>query len=90
MNTKELVATIAAETGQPQTQVAVAVKTLCRTIGAAVRRGDDVEIHGFGSFKRAVRAPRTGRNPRTGESYTSASRKVVKFKAAKALSDAVA
>ena len=49
--------------------------------------GDEIRIHGFGTFKTAERAARTGRNPRTGEAVKVAARRVVKFSASSTLSE---
>ncbi|HZB96987.1 MAG TPA: HU family DNA-binding protein [Candidatus Sulfotelmatobacter sp.] len=49
------------------------------TIADALTSGDEVRIHGFGSFKTLQRAPRTGRNPRTGASVEVPARRVVRF-----------
>ena len=48
-------------------------------ITEALRRGDEVHIHGFGTFKLQQRAARMGRNPRTGEAVRVAARKVIRF-----------
>ena len=48
--------------------------------------GDEVRIHGFGTFKTAQRAARTGRNPRTGESVQVPARRVVRFSPSTTLS----
>ncbi len=49
--------------------------------------GDEIRIHGFGTFKTAERAARTGRNPRTGEAVKVAARRVVKFSPSSTLSE---
>lgn len=49
------------------------------TMSGALTSGDDVRIHGFGSFTLKERAARTGRNPRTGESVKVPARRVVRF-----------
>ncbi len=46
---------------------AIAVKILLEALGSALANGDRVEIRGFGSFGLNYRPPRSGRNPRTGE-----------------------
>ncbi len=47
---------------------------------STIRRGEDIEIRGFGCFRIRKQGPRPGRNPRTGEEATIPSRYVVKFK----------
>ncbi len=59
------------------------------TIAGALEAGDEVRIHGFGSFKTAQRAERMGRNPRTGESVKVPARRVVRFAASTTLSGAL-
>ena len=59
------------------------------TISSALENGDEVRIHGFGSFKTAQRAARMGRNPRTGEAVKVPARRVVRFAASTTLSGAL-
>lgn len=59
------------------------------TITATLKKGDSVEITGFGSFKVAKRAARQGRNPKTGETMQIKASKAVKFKAGALLKAAV-
>lgn len=49
------------------------------SIARGLTEGDEVRIHGFGSFKTSQRAARVGRNPRTGESVNVPARRVVRF-----------
>lgn len=55
----------------------------------AFQAGKEVTLPGIGKFKVAVRAPRTGRNPQTGEAIAIAAKNVVKFSVSKPLSDAL-
>jgi nucleoid DNA-binding protein len=59
------------------------------TIATALEKGDEVRVHGFGSFKTAQRAARMGRNPRTGEAVSVPARRVVRFAASTTLSGAL-
>ena len=59
------------------------------TIAGALQKGDEVRVHGFGAFKTAQRAARTGRNPRTGEEVRVPARRVVRFTASSTLSDSL-
>ena len=59
------------------------------TITNALKKGDEVGITGFGTFKVAKRAARAGVNPKTGAKIQIAAAKVPKFKAGKLLKDAV-
>ena len=58
-------------------------------IHATLVEGKDVKMSGFGNFNIRRKAPRPGRNPRTGESLTIPASKNPKFKAGKGLKDAV-
>ena len=55
----------------------------------AMQAGESVAIAGFGTFSVGDRAARTGRNPQTGETINIPAAKIPKFKAGKALKDAV-
>jgi nucleoid DNA-binding protein len=55
------------------------VKWFFDSITGAITGGDDVRIHGFGSFRTAQRGARAARNPRTGETVQVAARRVVRF-----------
>jgi nucleoid DNA-binding protein len=62
------------------------VKWFFETLSTTLTSGDEVRIHGFGTFKTAQRAARTGRNPRTGESVQVPARRVVRFSPSTTLS----
>lgn len=66
-----------------------AVDTMVNAIVSSLKRGEEVSIAGLGIFSVKQRAARTARNPRTGASIQIAAMKVPKFRAAKALKDAV-
>ena len=59
------------------------------TIAGSLQAGDEVRIHGFGSFRTAQRAARMGRNPRTGEAVKVPARRVVRFAPSTTLSGAL-
>ena len=65
------------------------VKWFFDTIVGAITSGDDVRIHGFGTFKTSARSARAARNPRTGESVQVAARRVVRFTPAGPLTTAL-
>ena len=75
--------------GLEQQDVEMAVKGVVERIARSLARGQRVEIRGFGSFSLAHRDPRVGRNPRTGESVALNAKYVPRFRAGKALRDAV-
>ncbi len=66
-----------------------AVKVLQDTMVAALVQGQRIEVRGFGSFMVNTRAPRKGRNPRTGETVDVPAKRSVHFKPGKALREAV-
>lgn len=61
------------------------VSTVFDEIGTALARGDRVELRGFGAFSVKERAPRLGRNPRTGETVAVTEKRVPYFKTGKEL-----
>ncbi len=63
----------------------VIVEIVLGSIAEALRRGEKVEVRGFGSFRLRRRAPRRGRNPRTGDRVDVASKHVAYFKPGKEL-----
>ena len=89
MNKNDLVAAVAQATGTSKADAAKAVDGVFDAITGALKSGDSVQLVGFGSFSVANRAARQGRNPRTGETIQIAASKQPKFKAGKALKDAV-
>lgn len=77
---------------QPQLSgkdVELAVKTMLDHMSQALAAGDRIEIRGFGSFSLHYRAPRTGRNPKTGETVELQGKHVPHFKPGKELRDQV-
>lgn len=66
-----------------------AVELMIELIGKTLKKGNEVSIAGLGIFQAKTRAARTGRNPRTGEVIKVPAMRVPKFRAAKALKDAV-
>lgn len=89
MNKSELVEKIA---GTADISKAAAGRALDAAIGAvkaSLKKGEIVTLVGFGSFYVGKRAARTGRNPRTGTAIKIKAAKVPKFRAGKALKDAV-
>ncbi|OGG61980.1 DNA-binding protein HU, partial [Candidatus Kaiserbacteria bacterium RIFCSPHIGHO2_02_FULL_49_34] len=66
-----------------------AVETVISSIITTLQKGEEVSIAGLGIFATKMRDARTGRNPRTGEAVEIPAVRVPKFRAAKALKDAV-
>jgi DNA-binding protein HU-beta len=89
MNKIELIEAVAERTGLAKSDAARAVEAVLGAITETLQRGDTVALSGFGSFVAKVRAARTGRNPRTGESIAIPASRVPTFKAGKGLKDAL-
>jgi integration host factor subunit beta len=67
----------------------VIVETLFDSVIGALKASDKVEVRGFGSFRTRQRKPRTGRNPKTGDSVAVPAKRVPFFKPSKDLRDMV-
>jgi integration host factor subunit beta len=90
MTKSELIERIAAQQTQLSTKdVELAVKTLIELMAQTLAQGQRIEIRGFGSFSLHYRAPRIGRNPKTGESVGLPGKHVPHFKPGKELRDRV-
>ena len=90
MTKSELVEIIAAKQSQLSVKdVELAVKTIIDLMSATLSSGQRIEIRGFGSFSLHYRAPRVGRNPKTGDSVTLEAKHVPHFKPGKELRDCV-
>ena len=89
MNKAELVAAVAAKTGDSKKGTETLVNALFDVITHALVKGDKVQLVGFGSFEVRKRAARKGRNPQTKEEIKIPASKAPVFKAGKALKDLV-
>lgn len=90
MTKSELVEIIASKQTQLSVKdVELAVKTIIDLMSSTLSSGQRIEIRGFGSFSLHYRAPRVGRNPKTGESVELEAKYVPHFKPGKELRDAV-
>ena len=72
-----------------RTELVAAMAAFIDVVTAEMKKGEKVQLVGFGTFEVSERAAREGRNPQTGETMTIAASKSPKFKAGKALKDAV-
>ncbi len=90
MNKAELINAVADKAGLSKKDTEQAVNAVIDVITAALKKGDKVQLVGFGGFEVKKRAARTGRNPRTKETIQIPASKIPVFKAGKALKDAVA
>ncbi|MBK9520259.1 MAG: HU family DNA-binding protein [Rhodocyclaceae bacterium] len=81
MNKAELIEAIAKAADISKAQAAKAVDGVTAAIVKAVSKGDPVTLVGFGTFKAAKRAARSGKNPKTGEALKIAATTVPRFSA---------
>ena len=86
---KDIIAKVADTTGETKKTTEAIVNAVLAEITSTVVAGDTVDLAGFGKFEVSERAARTGINPATKEKIEIAASKAVKFKAAKALKEAV-
>ena len=89
MTKTELVDVVANKAGLPKTKVLDTIDALTEAIQGALKKGDKVALVGFGTFDIAKRAAREGVNPRTRQKIKIKASKAPRFKAGKALKDAV-
>ena len=89
MNKTEFIAAVAEKAGISKKDSEKALKAFVDVVAEQLKAGDKVQLVGFGTFEVSERAAREGRNPQTGETMTIAACKAPKFKAGKALKDAI-
>ncbi|MBA3789453.1 HU family DNA-binding protein [Patescibacteria group bacterium] len=89
MNKADIVAKVQEVLGGTRADADRAVESVIESIMGGLKSGDEVSIAGLGIFTAKARPARIGRNPRTGESIKIAATRTPKFRAAKALKDAV-
>ena len=86
INKKDLIEIIAKEQDQlPYRDIELSVKTIIKSMVKSLRKGERIEIRGFGSFSLRYRKPRVGRNPKSGQSVSIEERYVPHFKPGKTL-----
>jgi len=90
MNRAELIDAVASQTGLSKKDTKATFETILATIGNTLAAGNSVDIVGFGSFKTSARAARTAKVPGTDKTVDVPATTAVKFKAGKALKEAVA
>lgn len=89
MNKVELIGAVASKSEISKKDVEKVINAFTNVVADALVDGDKVQLVGFGTFEVVERAERLGRNPATGEAMTIAASKSPKFKAGKALKDAI-
>jgi len=89
MNKQDLIDAIAKASGLSKAAAARSLDATTDAVTKSLKKGDPVQLIGFGTFKVSKRAARNGRNPRTGAAIKIAARKAPVFTAGKALKDAL-
>ncbi len=89
MNKADLIEQIAQAAEISKSAAERSVDALVTAVKTSLRKGEMVTLVGFGTFYAGVRAARTGRNPRTGAPVEIKAAKLPKFRAGKALKDAI-
>mgnify|MGYP003249400415 FL=1 len=89
MNKTELVAAMADAAGLSKKDAEKALKAFTDVVAEELKKDGKVQLVGFGTFEVSKRAAREGRNPQTGKTMSIPASKAPKFKAGKALKDAV-
>lgn len=89
MNKNDLVVAVADDAGLSKAEAARAVESVFDSITTSLRRETEVRLVGFGTFTVARRKASQGRNPRTGEPISIPASKQAKFRAGKALKEAI-
>lgn len=89
MNKTELVAAMAEKAELSKKDSEKALKAFIDVVAEELQKGEKIQLVGFGTFEVAERSAREGRNPLTGEKMQIKASKAPKFKAGKALKDAV-
>ncbi len=90
MNKAELISATAEKAGMSKKDSEKVINALIETITNTMKKGDKVQLVGFGVFEVKNRPARTGRNPRTKETIEIPASKIPQFKAGKALKDTIA
>ncbi|HCI73634.1 MAG TPA: HU family DNA-binding protein [Lachnospiraceae bacterium] len=89
MNKTELIAAMAENAELSRKDAEAALKAFVEVVSDALKKDDKVQIVGFGTFEVSERGEREGRNPQTGETMIIKASRNPKFKAGKALKDAL-
>ena len=89
MNKAELVAAVAERTELSKKDAEKALKAFVDVVAEELKKGEKIQLVGFGTFEVSERAAREGRNPANGQPMQIAASKAPKFKAGKALKDVI-
>ncbi len=89
MNKAELVEAMATKTGETKKSAEASLNAFIEVVTDSLKKGEKIQLVGFGSFEVRKRASRKGRNPQTGEELKIPASKAPVFKAGKALKEIV-
>ncbi|QES88704.1 HU family DNA-binding protein [Rhizosphaericola mali] len=89
MNKSELIDLLASKSGTTKTDATKVLDAFTQSVTETLAGGDSITLIGFGTFSVSERSARDGRNPQTGETIKIKASKVAKFKAGKAVSEAL-
>ena len=89
MNKAELVAAMAEKAQLSKKDAEAALKAFTDVVAEELKKGEKIQLVGFGTFEVSKREARMGRNPLTGAEMKIAASKAPKFKAGKALKDSI-
>ncbi|MBC8455831.1 HU family DNA-binding protein [bacterium] len=89
MKKNELIEKMSNDACISKAAAAKALASFTESVKSALKKGNKIALVGFGTFSTSKRSARTGRNPKTGETIQIKASTVAKFKAGKALKDAV-
>lgn len=89
MNKADLVAAMAEKAGVSKKDAEASLKAFTDVVAEELKKGEKIQLVGFGTFEVSERAERTGRNPQSGKEMVIPASKAPKFKAGKALKDIV-
>lgn len=89
MNKADVIAAMSAKTGKSKKETEEALQAFIDTVSESLKKGDKIQLVGFGSFEVRKRAARKGRNPQTNEEIKIPASKAPVFKAGKTLKDEI-
>lgn len=89
MNKQEFVSELSDKTGVAKKDIDAVLKAMPEIVTSVLKKGEKIQLVGFGTFEAGKRAARTGRNPQTGEKIKIPASKVPKFKISPAIRDAI-
>ncbi len=89
MNKKELIAAVAEASEVSKKDAEKVIQAFTEVVADELKKGEKIQLVGFGTFEVSERGERVGRNPKSGEEMVIAASKTPKFKAGKALKDIV-